>query len=89
MKRSVMKAAALLMSLLLMLGAAACGGKASPAHGTDGSGYRLLEAFGHPCTALHPALVQLRTDPEFVRGLKGLRAAVTLTLRTPDGGTHA
>ena len=68
---------------------AACGGKASPAHGTDGSGYRLLEAFGHPCTALHPALVQLRTDPEFVRGLKGLRAAVTLTLRTPDGGTHA
>lgn len=66
----------------------ACGGKASPAHGTDGSGYRLLEAFGHPCTALRPALVQLRTDPDFVKSLKGLRAAVALTLRTPDGGTH-
>ena len=61
----------------------ACGGKASPAHGTDGSGYRLLESFGHP------ALVQLRTDPDFVKPLKGLRAAVTLTLQTPDGKTHA
>lgn len=67
----------------------ACGGKASPAHGTDGSGYRLLEAFGHPCTALHPALVQLRTDPDFVKPLKGLRAAVALTLQTLDGKTHA
>ena len=63
----------------------ACGGKASPAHGTDGSGYRLLEAFGHTCTSLHPALVQLRTDTEFVKPLKGLRASVALTLRTPDG----
>jgi predicted Rossmann fold flavoprotein len=63
----------------------ACGGKASPAHGTDGSGYRLLESFGHTCTPVHPALVQLRTDPDFVRGLKGLRASVALTLRTPDG----
>ncbi len=63
----------------------ACGGKASPAHGTDGSGYRLLEAFGHSCTPLRPALVQLRTDTEFVKPLKGLRASVVLTLRTPDG----
>ena len=68
---------------------AACGGKASPAHGTDGSGYRLLQSFGHTCTALHPALVQLRTDPDFVKGLKGLRAAVALTLHSPNGETHA
>ena len=66
----------------------ACGGKASPVHGTDGSGYRLLEAFGHVCTPLRPALVQLRTDPDFVKGLKGLRAAVTLTLQTPQGDSH-
>ncbi len=66
----------------------ACGCKASPTHGTDGSGYRLLEAFGHTCTALRPALVQLRTDPDFVRGLKGLRASVALTLKTSDGETH-
>lgn len=67
----------------------ACGGKASPAHGTDGGGYRLLETFGHTCTVLHPALVQLRTDADFVKGLKGLRAAVVLTLCAPDGETHA
>lgn len=67
----------------------ACGGKASPAHGTDGSGYRLLQAFGHACTDLRPALVQLRTDPDFVKGLKGLRAAVTLTLQTPQGDAFA
>ena len=66
----------------------ACGGKASPAHGADGSGYPLLESFGHRCTPLHPALVQLRTDPEFVKGLKGLRAAVSLTFREPNGKTH-
>ena len=66
----------------------ACGGKASPAHGTDGSGYRLLEAFGHACTPLMPALVQLRTEPDLVKGLKGLRASVTLTLRTPNGETR-
>lgn len=67
----------------------ACGGKAAPAQGTDGSGYRLLEAFGHTCTPLRPALVQLRTDPDFVKGLKGLRASVTLTLQEPSGETHA
>ena len=67
----------------------ACGGKASPAHGTDGSGYRLMQAFGHACTDLRPALVQLRTDPDFVKGLKGLRAAVTLTLQTPQGDAFA
>ena len=66
----------------------ACGGKASPVHGTDGSGYRLLEAFGHSCTRLYPALVQLRTDTDFVKGLKGLRAFAALTLRAPDGKTH-
>lgn len=66
----------------------ACGGKASPVHGTDGGGYRLLEAFGHVCTPLRPALVQLRTDPESVRALKGLRAAAALTLRTPQGETR-
>ena len=67
----------------------ACGGKAAPSQGTDGSGYRLLEAFGHTCTALRPALVQLRTDTDFVKSLKGLRASVTLTLQEPSGETHA
>ena len=51
----------------------AAGGRAAPNFGTDGSAYALAQAFGHTVTALSPVLVQLRTDPAAVRGLKGIR----------------
>lgn len=60
----------------------ACGGKASPAQGSDGSGYPLLKALGHSITALSPALVQLVTDTAKTKALKGVRAAAKLTLST-------
>ena len=66
----------------------ACGGKAAPVHGSDGSGYALLRAFGHRITPLHPALVQIRTAQDFVKPLKGLRVHTRLTLTEPDGRTH-
>lgn len=65
-----------------------CGGKAAPAQGSDGSGYALLRPFGHRITPLRPALVQIRTKPDFVKPLKGLRATASLTLREPNGKTH-
>ena len=37
----------------------ASGGKASPSLGSNGSGYRLLEHFGHKLTPLFPSLVQI------------------------------
>lgn len=40
--------------------------------GTD-SGYRLLASLGHSRSKLYPALVQVKTDPAFVRSLKGVR----------------
>lgn len=43
--------------------------------GTD-LGYKLLACFGHTRTKLRPSLVQLRTDPTYVRSLKGVRCEV-------------
>ena len=43
-------------------------------------GYALLQSLGHRRTALHPALVQLTTDPTYPRALKGVRADARVTL---------
>ncbi len=51
----------------------ACGGKASPSQGSDGSGFELLKAFGHSINTPLPALVQLVSDNKIVRSFKGLR----------------
>lgn len=60
----------------------ACGGMAGGKLGGVQDGYTLLAALGHTRTALHPALVQLTTDPTYPRALKGVRADARLTLRT-------
>jgi len=59
----------------------AAGGCAAPNFGTDGSAYALAKGFGHTVTDCKPALVQLKTRPEEVRGLKGIRVDGTLRLR--------
>ncbi len=51
----------------------AVGGCAAKQFGTDGSGYRLAEKFGHRKTALYPSLVQLKTELDKIRGLKGIK----------------
>ena len=56
------------------------GGLAAPKLGACGDGYRLLAALGHTITPRFPAIAALKTPPEAVRGLKGLRAEGTLTL---------
>ena len=60
----------------------ACGGMAGGKLGGVQDGYTLLCSLGHTRTALHPALVQLTTDPTYPRALKGVRADARLTLRT-------
>ena len=52
----------------------ACGGLAGTKLGGSMSGYKLLRAFGHSCTRMRPALVQLKTAWGGVAGLKGVRA---------------
>lgn len=62
-----------------------CGGLAGEKLGGTKSGYTLLSSLGHRRTSLHPALVQLRTDPTYVRALKGVRAEARVVLE--EAGT--
>ena len=61
-----------------------CGGAAGTKLGGGLSGYQLLQSLGHHCTRLCPSLVQLKTDPQLVRALKGVRANASLRLTIHD-----
>ncbi len=54
------------------------GGMAAPNCGTDGNGYELAKKLGHTVTPCTPSLVQLRCNPDAVRGLKGIRVEADL-----------
>ena len=56
------------------------GGCAQPRLGSNGSCYDLLTPFGHRRTALRPALTQIETDPEPLRGLSGIRVKATVSV---------
>jgi predicted Rossmann fold flavoprotein len=58
----------------------ATGGKAQPNLGSDGSGYKLLESFGHSVTQIKCALVSLRTETSITKGLKGVKVFARVTL---------
>ncbi len=51
----------------------ACGGLAAPKLGGCGDGHKILEAFGHRISSRLPAIAAIKTDPEAVRALKGIR----------------
>ena len=51
----------------------ATGGMAGAQLGSDGSGYKLLESLGHKITKLYPSLVQIRTETDTVKKLKGIK----------------
>lgn len=63
-------------NLLIM----SAGGCASPALGSNGSGFKLLQSLGHSITKLSPALVQLRTNPKEVKSLQGIKFTGSATL---------
>lgn len=52
----------------------ACGSKASPKTGSDGSGYEIAKKLGHKLKPVLPALVQLRCSDKFCKELAGIRA---------------
>ncbi len=62
----------------------ACGGAAGAKLGGVSDGYKLLGDLGHKRTKLYPALVQLVTDGEYPRALKGVRADCALKLVIGD-----
>ena len=51
----------------------ACGGKAFPKSGSDGSAFGLIEKFGHSFVGLVPALVQLKAKQTFFKSIAGVR----------------
>ena len=58
----------------------ACGGKAQPKLGSNGSGYALLKKFGHKCTELLPSITQIKTQTELTRSLKGLKFQANVSI---------
>lgn len=58
----------------------AAGGKAAPDLGSSGSGYPLCKMLGHSVTPLSPSLVQIKTETDFVKSLKGIKTDATVTI---------
>jgi predicted Rossmann fold flavoprotein len=58
------------------------GGKAGPQFGTDGSIFPVLKSLGHSVTPLRPALVPVKSKPERLRPLKGVRCPAKATFLT-------
>lgn len=56
------------------------GGKAAPASGSNGSGYRLLESFGHKTTNLFPSLVQIKLQEKDLKPLNGLKLSADVSV---------
>lgn len=52
----------------------ACGGKAAPKTGSDGSGYLLAKMLGHEIIPTVPALVQMKCSEEWFKSVAGVRA---------------
>lgn len=58
----------------------ACGSKASPKTGSDGSGYKLARQLGHKVALVVPALVQLKCSDDCCKALGGIRTEASLTV---------
>lgn len=46
----------------------------APSSGTDGSMMRILKEMGYQVSKICPAVAPLRVKPEFLKGMKGVRA---------------
>ena len=58
----------------------ACGGKAAPVQGSDGSGYTLARSFGHRIIPVVPALVQLKVWNHPLAKAAGVRTDAKITI---------
>lgn len=59
----------------------ACGGRAAPKTGSDGSGYKLAKQTGHRLIPTVPALVQLRCREDYLKAVAGVRAEGRICVR--------
>ena len=63
------------------------GGKASPSLGSNGSGYKLAQDFGHKLSKLYPSLVQIKTETNLIKALKGIKLDANVLLEVGDKKT--
>lgn len=63
----------------------ACGGKAAPKTGSDGSGYELARMLGHRIVPVVPALTFLKCEGDFFKTVSGVRTKAAVTLRGEGG----
>ncbi len=59
----------------------ACGSKAAPKTGSDGSGYQLSKQMGLKVTEVVPALVQLHCREDYCKAIAGVRAEAKIHIR--------
>lgn len=64
------------------------GGKAAKNFGTDGFGYTLAQKLSHTVTPLYPSLVQIKTDTQYIKTLKGIRVTDGALTASFSGKTH-
>lgn len=60
------------------------GGKASPAQGSDGSGYELAKILGHRVTKLCPSLTGLKAKEAYCKSMAGVRTDAAVSLFVDD-----
>jgi predicted Rossmann fold flavoprotein len=64
------------------------GGAASPSLGGSAESYSLLTSLGHTRTPLFPSIVQVRTDTQYIKSVKGIRVDAVISFEL-DGRTLA
>lgn len=58
----------------------ACGGRAFPKSGSDGSAFPYIEKLGHTFTDMVPALVQMKAKQSYFESIAGIRAEISIQL---------
>ncbi len=58
----------------------ACGGRAFPRSGSDGSAYPHIEKLGHTFIDIVPALVQMKAKQSFFKSIAGIRSDILIQL---------
>ena len=66
----------------------ACGGVAGGKIGTD-LGYKLAETLSHKRTKLSPAIVQVKTDNQYTRSLKGVKVVAEVSVVDKSGKSYS
>ncbi len=62
----------------------ACGSKAAPVTGSDGTGYTLAKQLGHSILRVVPALVQLTCKEDYIKQVSGVRSEARVSLTDGD-----